>query len=74
MKYIILEDFKMPIIFHELLNHSDMARGRNVRSAGFCDVNGQEELVSCWGRSASLNISSKQDDGDILTHFLFPVM
>ncbi len=60
MKYIIIQtEFKLPaaIIFHECLQHDDIAGEREVLGAGFCNPKGD-----VWGFSKSLEINSKPED------------
>jgi hypothetical protein len=72
LKYIIVQvgGLEIPIIFSSLLEHKKMGMGKNVVSAGFCDLidstNGLLE-VTCWGSSTTLNVSSrKENDAEII--------
>jgi hypothetical protein len=72
IKYI-MQDGDTPILFPEWLTHSDVARslGRDVISAGFCNVGGRDDygnpLFHCYGKSVSMQLKSRgQQDSDIL--------
>jgi hypothetical protein len=64
MKYIILDlnGIEASIIFDELLQHIDVAKGvmakGKVVAAGFCNA-GQTEV---WGKSVSLGIGNRGID------------
>ena len=69
MKYIILDDNGMdvPIIFPVFWHH-DRVAGRfsqEVISAGFLKRNDKGELYTS-GKSISLNVSSREEDLDII--------
>lgn len=60
-KYIILDKLmsgKTPIVFSEMLEHSDVARAISgiVIGAGFCFI--EDNKYVCWGESVSLNVKS----------------
>ena len=60
MKYILIENqFGLPcaVMFSEAIQHSEMAKGKKVLGAGFCD-----NLGHVWGESVSLDIKSKPED------------
>jgi len=77
-KYIIVESngLEMPIVFASLLNHREVAGARKVVAAGFVSFsidNGEygfyrapELNAECYGRSESLNISSRPGIDDKL--------
>jgi hypothetical protein len=56
IKYVILKENKVPILFNAAIQHCDEANGREVYSAGFVDMYVQDGqlLVRCWGGSTSL--------------------
>lgn len=58
-KYIIVDRVKM-VLFSHGIEHIDEANGRNVTSAGFCQIWSDETGVGvrCFGRSTSLDIDS----------------
>ena len=58
-KYIIIDRVKY-VLFAHGIEHIDEANGRNVTSAGFCDIYVDENGINirCHGRSESLNIPS----------------
>lgn len=66
---------RVPVIFPEVLNHSDVAsalqfrdpylRGCPVASAGFLNVT-HDGRIACHGRSESLGIGSHPDDARII--------
>lgn len=73
-KYIVVEKngLYLPIVFSELMSHSDIARaiGGKVLGAGFCYVN-YVFTYTCYGKSTSLGINSREGiDSDILTEML----
>ena len=74
-KYIILNvsELPIPIIFHPIFHHSDIAGGRKVFSAGFMEV-GQDGKVYCFGKSVSLKTESKPEDAEIISKLLSPPM
>jgi hypothetical protein len=82
MKYIIVLDDcggEQPIIFPEMLTHSDVAIKYKVVSASFMSLEiyaGFKTLeiydVSVWGKSSSLNVSSRTEDEEIIRKFLYP--
>lgn len=72
-KYIIIGRDEMPIVFPELLKHSDVARqmggAHNVTGAGFCHIT--DDKYVCYGESTSLNVKSRQEvDSKILNTLL----
>ena len=79
MKYIIFDSpsgIEEPVIFSELQAHSDMVRcvhsrfpGLNVVAAGFCRFVVDKDyhvVVSCWGKSVTLGVSSRSEDSELL--------
>lgn len=66
MKYIIFrhENIEYPVIFPISMTHTDVAKYIPMKpvSAGFVDI---ASLV-CFGRSESLNLSSREQDSKIL--------
>ncbi len=72
MKYIIYYAAmgEEALLFPNHMNHSDVAQGKKVVSAGFCDTDG--ESVTCWGKSASLNLGPEEGDDGILTRMFYP--
>jgi hypothetical protein len=68
-KYIIIDRVKYSLFAHGI-EHIDEANGRNVTSAGFCDIgveNGKL-FVRCYGGSSSLNIDSDAErDANIIS-------
>lgn len=64
IKYIIIDEL-YPRLCSLAEQHSDVANGYKVTSAGFCSFeqgdgskDGMGWLVSCWGESLSLKIKS----------------
>jgi hypothetical protein len=69
-KYIILKcsGLEVPLVFSPMLIHADVARGKKVRSAGFCEL-GPDGRWVVGGDSTSLKLSSRPQDAAILnTH------
>lgn len=62
-KYIIIDNSKV-VLFDISLNHSTVASGQNVTSAGFIDKE------SCFGLSDSLGVLSKKSDSKIIAMYL----
>ena len=61
-KYPISRDTEIAIVFSPLLVHAEMARTREVISAGFVDCN-----FNCFGKSISLGIASRPEkDSEII--------
>jgi len=60
-KYVRLKEFNSFIFFPETIDHSTF-KHLNPISAGFCYLSGNGEVVECFGRSVSLNLSSNPDD------------
>lgn len=72
-KYIIViaHGMEMPIVFSELMKHTEMAGNQKVVGAGFCYVDHKTGLYTCYGESTSLNIKSRNAvDEDILNELL----
>ena len=75
MKYVILrtdaiED--VPVVFPEMADHSSVAHGKTVVSAGFISVNWETLRATAYGKSVSLGVASRPEDSRILTKLLFP--
>jgi len=75
-KYIIVDTgiSEMPIVFPDLLSHSDVARGvafgGKIHGAGFCHITEKGQYI-CYGESASLNVKSRFEiDSKILNKLL----
>lgn len=61
------------LIFHEVINHSDMATNFNtVLGAGFCFIENGEDRpdVKVYGESISLGVKSREEDVAILKRAL----
>jgi len=72
-KYIISED-KLPVVFSELQQHSDVARvvfpGLKIIGAGFVSVT-DDGSYECYGESISLKVQSRgEKNSDILNYYL----
>ena len=67
-KYVRLEEYDEIIIFPEPLQHSAFKHLEPV-SAGFCIVG--NDVIKCYGRSASLGLEGKDDDSFIATKQVF---
>lgn len=72
MKYII-DELNMFVIFPKHINHDDMARlhckpiGCSIVGAGFIEI--IDGIVSCYGKSISLNIKSRGHfDSEIIAY------
>jgi len=63
MKYVKVGEYNSIIIFPIIIEHSEF-RNMNPKTAGFCYVN--EDKVSCFGRSVSLNLDSDEKADTIL--------
>ena len=63
-KYIIIDEI-YPIVFDLSLNHCDVAKDKNITSAGFIDRDG-----TCFGLSDTLGITSKKTDTSTIRRFL----
>jgi hypothetical protein len=81
IKYIIVNagfGTEAPILFSELLKHSEVAGNRQVISAGFVQINAEEKdgeqvlVATCYGESTSLGIKSREEeDSKLVTSQLF---
>lgn len=84
-KYIVVwdDDEEYPVVFPEHLNHATVAAKltmqmagefqKHVRSAGFVEfyvVCPGQVGVECYGKSVSLGIGSREQDGDVLERWL----
>ncbi len=78
-KYIIFDDGDkgLPVVFSPLLQHNQVAAGKPVISAGYCDVRvkieGDEKTTEwdVWGKSTSLRKSCRPvEDKEILNQYL----
>ena len=72
-KYIVIipDHFELPMIFSEMMAHSDVTRslGGEVVGAGFCHI--ENDAYTCYGESTSLNIKSRHAvDAEILNKML----
>ena len=70
-KYIIIKkgSLEVPLVFSELLLHSEMAANNKPASAGFCEL----EPDGNWqvsGRSTSLMLNARPEDAAILNAHL----
>ena len=66
-KYIIVNcaGLEVPIVFPPLLLHADVAGGKEVWSAGFCEL----DVAGKWiagDRSESLRLNARPQDAGIL--------
>lgn len=75
MKYIIFQDQSF-ILIPKFQNHKDYAYKVPI-SAGFCTIESYRNdfdniryKISCYGRSDSLNISSRKEDETIILNGL----
>ena len=72
-KYIIHTDW-IPIVFPEIINHSDMARNmgwkkEDIVGAGFVYL--EDYSYICYGESVSLRVKSRgEEDEKILNRYL----
>ena len=69
-KYIILKEHNTPIIFEDVLSHQQMARGKEVSSAGFVQIFADAEDkgtvgVTCFGESTSLKVKSDPENDEM---------
>jgi hypothetical protein len=81
IKYIIVDagfGTEAPVLFSELLKHSEVANGRKVYGAGFVQIHAEEKdgeqvlVATCYGESTSLDIKSRpEEDSKIVTSQLF---
>jgi hypothetical protein len=73
MKYIVYDHWKV-ILFSEHLPHAEVDRVlrenfkdlRRPTSAGFCSI--ENGKVKVFGKSESMNLSSRPDDIEIIEH------
>lgn len=76
MKYIITTnqfDDEEAILFDECLDHSSITVPRHIVSAGFCSLGGTTdsnggycERTTCWGKSVTLGVGSRQSDAEVI--------
>lgn len=68
LKYVVYK-CGSPALFGDTLKHSEMGSKSDIRSAGFCYIDKEEDdiTVRCFGESDSLGIASmpEQDAKDI---------
>lgn len=71
MKYLILQNDRAeaPVVFSQLLSHHDIAGGKSVCSAGFCELD-EDGRWMAYGQSTSLNVRSRPQDAQILNRHL----
>lgn len=67
-KYVRLREYDSFIFFPEIIEHSRF-RNFGVVSAGFCYIN--ENKVTCFGQSISLNLKGLEDDTKLATKQMF---
>lgn len=67
MKYIIIKSAgtEVPVVFSQLLLHTDIAIGKEVCAAGFCELD-DECGWHVYGESTSLNLDARPQDAQIL--------
>ena len=72
LKYVMVREtcLDVPIVFPNLIKHSEIARKEDIVSAGFCVIDGPENS-QCYGRSDSLGIESRPEDTKILRRYLY---
>lgn len=76
MKYVVVKNdmgMLVPIVFPETINHSTIPReGRchSVVSAGFCFC--ENGKWGAFGRSQTLNVDSRPEDGKLITEAFSP--
>jgi len=79
MKYVMVDDIK-PILFSEMMQHSDFKDIGNITSAGMCRINAKlkrfdghistEKTVCCYGESISLKLKPAKQDEKYIKKFL----
>jgi len=67
-KYVRLKKYDQVIIFPQGIEHSAFKHLEPV-SAGFCSIG--DGMITCYGRSISLNLYGKEDDSYIATKQVF---
>lgn len=70
LKYLIISqgDLEVPLVFSPLLLHEQVAEKCRIISAGFCGWDDSGKWIA-GGRSASLALSTRPQDAEILnTH------
>ncbi len=60
-KYVRLKEYDKFIIFSTIIEHSAFANFEPV-SAGFCYINPDKQVVSCFGESISLKLKSNPEE------------
>jgi hypothetical protein len=74
MKYIIIDEgtLEYPVIFSEFCGHDEYAKGKRVVAAGFVNfyIENNKIYVHTYGKSMSLNIESRKQDGKIIEKHL----
>jgi hypothetical protein len=68
-KYIIIQHkgIEIPIVFHSLLLHDEVAGTKHVKSAGFCEL----DIAGKWktfGQSNSTERDARPQDAEILNY------
>lgn len=76
MKYIILERESLvyndvPVLFPEAGDHSYVANGRPVVSAGYVQIDFENRTCHAYGRSVSLKTEARPEDSQMLKYALF---
>jgi len=70
MKYIVVNDkgFEAAIIFDITMDHSEIAKGHHVISAGMMNVYDKDGkiTVGCYGKSVTLNLKAREDEDSAL--------
>lgn len=61
LKYIKLPEYNSIVIFPCVINHSSF-RHKNPVSAGFCNIDTENEVVKCYGESIGLDLKSNQEE------------
>lgn len=78
LKYIIVEDsgIENAVVFNSILSHADVGfrYARTVVSAGFCYLPDKFNwYVTCYGKSITLGIESRDEDAEIIQKQFFDI-
>lgn len=72
-KYIIVQEWgaELPIVFSELLKHSEVAGNKLAVSGGFVSTDADGK-ITCYGESTSLRLESRgEEDAAIIRQHLY---
>lgn len=71
-KYVIIQEMglELPIVFNPIIDHSAVCQNKKVISAGYVSFDYDTGNHKVYGRSVTLNVSSRLEDAEIIRNDL----